>query len=42
MALHDLMRTDEAEQAFRRALVYDPKLEVARRNLEALSGKRAR
>jgi Flp pilus assembly protein TadD len=41
MALHDLMRTDEAEQAFRRALVYDPSFEVARRNLEALSTKKA-
>ena len=41
MALHDLMRTDEAEQAFRRALVYDPKFEVARRNLEATTSKKA-
>ena len=41
MALHDLMRTDEAEQAFRRALAYDPSFEVARRNLEALTSKKS-
>jgi len=41
MALHDLMRTDEAEQAFRRALVYDPTFEVARRNLDAVTSKKA-
>jgi hopanoid biosynthesis associated RND transporter like protein HpnN len=36
MALHDLMRFDEAAQAWRQALVYDPSFEIARRNLEAL------
>ena len=36
MALHDLTRFDEAAQAWRQALVYDPSFEVARRNLEAL------
>ena len=39
MALDDLQRTDEAEQAFRRAVIYDPMLEVARQNLDALEGK---
>lgn len=36
MALHDLMRFDEAAKAWRQALVYDPSFEIARRNLEAL------
>jgi Tfp pilus assembly protein PilF len=36
MALHDLTRFDEAAQAWRQALVYDPSFEIARRNLEAL------
>jgi Tfp pilus assembly protein PilF len=38
LALHDLKRFDEAEQAFREAVHYDPSLEVARQNLEALGG----
>jgi Tfp pilus assembly protein PilF len=40
MALNDLTRTEEAAQAFRRALVYDPSFEVARRNLQAVTGKK--
>lgn len=39
IALTDLQRTDEAEQAFRQAIHYDPKLEVAQQNLDALTGK---
>ena len=38
LALSDLRRTDEAEQAFREAIHYDPQLEVARQNLDALTG----
>jgi Tfp pilus assembly protein PilF len=38
LALNDLQRSDEAEQAFRQAVRYDPSLEVARQNLEAISG----
>jgi Tfp pilus assembly protein PilF len=37
IALSDLHRGDEAAQAFREAIRYDPSLEVARQNLEALS-----
>jgi Flp pilus assembly protein TadD len=38
IALSDLQRAGEAEQAFRQAIHYDPKLEVARQNLDALTG----
>ena len=38
LALNDLQRFDEAEDAFRQAIRYDPTLTVARRNLEAISG----
>jgi Flp pilus assembly protein TadD len=41
LALNDLHRADEAEQAFREAVRLDPSLEVARQNLDALSGKSA-
>jgi hopanoid biosynthesis associated RND transporter like protein HpnN len=36
LALHDLLRTSEAIAAFRNAVHYDPRLEVARQNLKAL------
>jgi len=39
LALSDLQRPDEAEQAFKRALEYDPSLEVARQNLDAMKAK---
>jgi len=38
LALNDLQRGDEAEAAFRQAVRYDPTLEVARQNLDALVG----
>jgi hopanoid biosynthesis associated RND transporter like protein HpnN len=38
LALNDLKRFDESERAFREAVRYDPSLEVARQNLEAISG----
>jgi tetratricopeptide (TPR) repeat protein len=42
MALNDLGRFEEAIDAFRLALKYDPSFEVARMNLEALtSGARS-
>jgi Flp pilus assembly protein TadD len=37
LALSDLQRADEAEEAFRQAIRYDPSLTVARQNLDALS-----
>ncbi len=40
LALNDLHRSDEAEEAFRQAVRYDPKLEVAKQNLDALTGKK--
>jgi Flp pilus assembly protein TadD len=39
LALSDLQRSDEAEQAFKRAVQYDPGLEVAHQNLDALRSK---
>jgi hopanoid biosynthesis associated RND transporter like protein HpnN len=39
MALNDLVRIDEAEQAFKQALKLDPSFTVAQRNLQALEGK---
>ncbi|HVN28370.1 MAG TPA: tetratricopeptide repeat protein [Candidatus Binataceae bacterium] len=39
LALSDLGRPDEAEQAFKKAVEYDPSLAVARQNLEALRAK---
>jgi len=39
LALSDLGRPDEAAQAFRLAVRYDPSLEVARQNLNALAAK---
>jgi hopanoid biosynthesis associated RND transporter like protein HpnN len=39
MALHDLMRFDEAEKDFRKALSLDPNSVVARSNLEELAGE---
>jgi Tfp pilus assembly protein PilF len=39
LALNVLHRPKEAAEAFREAVRYDPKLEVARQNLDAVSGK---
>ena len=39
LALNDLHRSGEAVEAFRQAVRYDPKLEVAKQNLDALTGK---
>jgi uncharacterized protein len=39
MALNDLLRIDEAEQAFKQALKLDPSFAVARSNLDALEAK---
>jgi Flp pilus assembly protein TadD len=39
LALNDLQRSGEAEQAFSQAVRFDPKLEVARQNLDALRDK---
>ncbi len=39
MALNDLLRIDEAEQAFKQALKLEPSFTVARRNLDALEAK---
>jgi Flp pilus assembly protein TadD len=41
LALIKLQRTDEAVDAFRLAVRYDPSLEVARQNLDAITGKSA-
>jgi Flp pilus assembly protein TadD len=38
LALNDLERFDEAEEAFREAVRDDPSLEVARQNLDAANG----
>jgi uncharacterized protein len=38
MALNDLQRLGDAEQAFKKALKLDPSFEVARRNLNAIDG----
>jgi Flp pilus assembly protein TadD len=39
LALNDLQRSDEAEIAFKQAVKYDPNLQVARQNLDALQDK---
>jgi tetratricopeptide (TPR) repeat protein len=39
LALNDLQRPEEADEAFRLAVKYDPSLEVARQNRDALEGK---
>jgi Flp pilus assembly protein TadD len=39
LALNDLQRPDEAEIAFKQAVKYDPNLQVARQNLDALEDK---
>jgi tetratricopeptide (TPR) repeat protein len=39
LALNDLQRGDEAADAFRQAVHFDPSLEVAQQNLDALSNK---
>jgi Flp pilus assembly protein TadD len=39
LALNDLQRPEEADQAFNLAVKYDPSLEVARQNRDALEGK---
>ena len=39
LALGNLHRNDDATEAFRQAVRYDPSLEVARQNLDALTGK---
>jgi uncharacterized protein len=41
LALIKLQRTDEAVDAFRLAVRYDPSLDVARQNLDAITGKSA-
>ncbi len=38
MALNDLQRFDEAEEAWEKALKLNPKLRVAQVNLDALNG----
>ena len=38
MALNDLQRFDEAEEAWEKALQLNPNLKVARVNLDALNG----
>ena len=42
LALNGLQRSDEAAEAFRQAVRYDPSLEVARQNLDAITGKGAK
>lgn len=39
LALNDLQRPEEADEAFSLAVKYDPSLEVARQNRDALEGK---
>jgi Flp pilus assembly protein TadD len=39
LALNDLQRSDEAEIAFKQAVKYDPNLQVAQQNLNALEDK---
>ncbi len=42
LALNNLERYEEAVEAFRQAVRYDPSLEVARQNLDAITGKAAK
>jgi len=42
LALNNLQRHEEAVEAFRQAVRYDPSLEVARQNLDAITGKAAK